>query len=535
MSSGGAGLTAGAPAATTSKGREQRRTTATAKARTPDLSKWYNTALPPQHPGDYQFRLDLLRPGLTPFRLDKMVDTLGWTDETTVLTGSLSAYRPDPEKPATLPLGRGDLVRCTVKWAAQAYRLWTMRVQAPQPELDTGNTSVTLQDDMALLDSSKLDWFFRKSKAKKFGYTADEITIAVAQRLGVGIDTLPKGTQRFALVERNMTGLAVLKAAWSKEKTATGVGYVIRLRNGKLQIVPIRRNPLLYVLGPQIQTALLTQKTGSKVPTTVLEGHGHIGKGKGAQKVSYTEYDRSVVDTLGYVHQVKQYGEVRSHADLRAQVKLDYAAGIRVNDLITVDHAGIPFIYRGDGTQLKLPGEGYKGAQSFVYCTRAAHTVQAATYTTEWDFTLTDPFLAQQESEQKAAAARATKRGQRSRNLTGTGGWITVDATYFSPGDAGGPPACGGDFSFNGGMFYAELGFSGGAGQKMGPLFGMTELPCGFPLEIMNPVNGRSVIALKHDTGGGAPGANIDLWVTVADALSFTSIGHGPVKIRKAS
>lgn len=400
-------------------GREQRRSTATAKARTPNLSKYYGQSLPPKHPGDYQFNLELLRPKLPPFPLMSMVDTLTWADETSVMSGSMTAYRPDPEDPTTLPVGRGDLVRCTVRWASQFYRLWTMRVQAPQPELDTGNMSVTLQDDMALLDSSKIDWFFRKSKAKPHGWTADEITIAVAQKLGVGIDSMPRGSQRFALVQRGMSGLAVIKAAWAKEKAATGAGYVIRLGNGKLQIAPIRRNPLLYVIGSEIQTALIQQKAGTKVPTTVLEGHGHIGHGKDAQKISYTEYDRQVVQTLGYVHQEKQYGQVRSHADLRAQVKADYAAGIRVNDQITIDHAGIPFIYRGDGVQVHLPAEGYSGKQSFVYCTRASHTVQAALYMTEWDFALTDPYLAEYESEQKAAAARAKKRQQRSRTTSG--------------------------------------------------------------------------------------------------------------------
>lgn len=400
---------AGAP----KTGRAQRATTATAIARAPNLEKFYSRSLPPIHPGDFTFRLDLLRPRQPAMPIDSMVDSLSWTDQTSPLNGSLTAYRPDPDDPISLPVSRGDLIRCRVTWAQQMYKLWTMRVQPVQFELDTANASIPLSDDLVLLDATKLDWYFRKTKAKPHGYTADEITIKVAQRLGVGVGQLAKGTNRMALVRRGASGLDVLKAAWANEKASTGTGFVIRLRDGKIEVVPIRRNPLLYVLKSEIQTALITQKGGDNVPVTVLEGRAHIGQGKHAQKISYTEYDRTTVQTLGYVHQQKDYGRVSSHAVLRGLVKQDYAAGLRMNDNIVITHQGIPFIERGDGVEVDLPREGYGGKNAFVYCTQAIHTVSAATYTTQWTFDSTDPYLAEFEAEQKAKAQRETKRKQR--------------------------------------------------------------------------------------------------------------------------
>lgn len=400
----------------TTTGRQQRQTTATAKIRKPNLSKWYGRSLPPIHPGDFEFLLDLLRPRKAAFPLQNMVDTFTWNDEQSALSGAITAYRPRGMEPVTLPISRGDLIRCSVRWGSQQYRLWTMRAQPVQTESEIAQLSVSLKDDLALLDSSALDWFFRKSKAKPHGYTADEITLAVARKLGVRVRKLAKGNHRFALVKRHVSGLAVLKAAWAQEKAVSGVGYVIRIRDGELEVVPIRRNPLLYVLGPQIQTALITQKNGSKVPTTVLEGRAHMGSGKTARKLHFTYFNRQVVQTLGYVHHQRDYGRLSSHAELRAKVKADYAKGIRLNDTITIQHAGIPFIQRGDGVEVNLPWEGYKGSQSYVYATRATHTVQAATYQSEWDFTLTDPYLAELEAEAKAAAARAKKRQQRNRS-----------------------------------------------------------------------------------------------------------------------
>lgn len=119
---------------------------------------------------------------------------------------------------------------------------------------------------------------------------------------------------------------------------------------------------------------------------------------------------------------------------------------------------------------------------------------------------------------------------------TGTvaGGVYTVKATYFSPADAGGSPSCGGDFHQNNGFLFAELGVAGARqGTPLGPLFGTgATLPCGFKLKVTNPATGQSAIAIKADIGGGAPGASIDLWIDLSNAIGFTNIGSGNVQIQ---
>lgn len=411
MSSGGVGI--GKPPATS--GREQRRKSKTATVRTPDLSRFYRYHLPPITPGEFEFELTLLRPRLPPISLDRMVETLEWIDEQAILTGSITAHRPDPEDPTTLPITRGHLVRCRVLWDGPKYTLWTMRCGAPQTEVDTGTVTIALKDDLALLDAGEQDWFFRKTKARTVGYFADEIAREVARRLGVRVRQVAQGTVRQTLVKKHASGLEVLKAAYQKETSSTGRSFVIRLRDGQLEVVPLARNPAIYVLESQIQTALITQKAGRSVPTTVLTGKGHIGKGSDAQKVSYTEFDRRIVDLYGHVPNTKHYGHVDSHAQLRAFVKRDLAKELRLNDTVTIQHQGIPFIARGDGVEIRLPREGYSGENGFVYATRADHTVQAGTYQSTWDFTLTDPFLAALKAEGDAKNKRAAKRIQRRR------------------------------------------------------------------------------------------------------------------------
>jgi hypothetical protein len=387
--------------------------TATAIARQPDLSKFYKYNLPPIVPGDFTFRLNLLRPNLAPIALDRLVDTLSWVDEASVLTGSITAYRPTPENPATLPITRGQLVQCTVDWDGGSYDLWTMRCEAPQYEVDTGQASVAMKDDMALLDEAKRDWFFRKTKNRSYGYTADEIARLVAGDVGAEIGQLAKGTVRMEIKLRKATALAVLKQAYTKETHASGRSFIIRMRNNRLEIVPLARNPIAYVLGPLIQTALITQGGGVKVPTTVLTGHGHVGSGKASQKVSYTEYDRRVVNLLGYSHDTLNFGKVDSQAQLKAYVQRTLARRLRVNADVSIQHQGIPFILRGDAVEVDLPTEGYKGANAFVFCTSATHTVSAGVYQTNWDFTYQDPYLAELRAAAKAAKQRSDKSKKR--------------------------------------------------------------------------------------------------------------------------
>jgi hypothetical protein len=422
-SSGGASLVA--PKRKTT-GREQQRSTPVAKARTPNLSHFYRYKQPSVTPGDFQFMLDVLRPKQPPLPIDRMVDTLTWTDQQSTMVGSLTAYRPESQDPRTLPISRGQLVRCRVKWEEGTYQLWTMRSTAPQVELETGQVTLTLQDDMALLDSGSRDWWFRKTKHRPYGYTCNEVAAIVGRTLGIKIRLAAKGTTRFELKLKGVTGLAVLKHAYQKEKAKSGRAFIIRMRNGELEIVPLARNPMIYLIGPQIQTAALAQKTGQKVPTTVLTGHGRLGHGHGTRGISYTDYDRSVVKLLGYVHDTHNFGRVSSHAELRGLVQRELAKRLRLNDTISITHQGIPFILRGDGIELELPAEGYKGSDSFVFCTRAVHTVQAGVYQTQWDFTATDPYIGAglksfsssrnpKTRARKAAAKRRAKRVTRPR------------------------------------------------------------------------------------------------------------------------
>lgn len=396
------------------RGREQRKKTATGKARQPALDAFYRFVLPPITPGDFVFELMLLRPHLPDFPLDRLCESFTWEESSAEMTGSLTLHRPKPGEPNSLPIARGHRVRCRVKWGGSWYVLWTMRCKPPEVALEENVVTVELADDMDLIKRTKRNWSFRQTKRRKFGFFPQEIVKLVCKRAGIKTGSIAKGKFRVpALNLKNATPLDVFRQAYAHEKKKTGRSFVIRIRDGKLEIVALKRNPMIYLLEKQIQTALITQEPASEDPATVLTGRGRIGSGKDAVKVSYTDYDRSVVAKYGYVHKEKNYGRVTSVTDLRGRVERDLAKMLKVQRTAQITHEGIPFIRRGDGAKLKLPKEGFSGSQAFVYATTAAHTVKGSSYTSSWNFTTDDPFVKLR--EQAEAEQRAQKRKERAR------------------------------------------------------------------------------------------------------------------------
>lgn len=397
------------------EGREQRRQSQKGKSHAPDLSDWYRYHLPPISPGDYTFDLMLERerePGI-PLRLTQ---SLSWSDLQNSLSGSITESLPDPNDPSTLPVTRGQLVRCNTTWDGKTYELFLMRTQSPQTQIDQGTITLTLQDDLALLQAGQEDWYFRTTKARPYGYFCNEIAAAVGKRLGIQTGQLAQGTKRLNIVMRQASGYAVIMKAYQEEHNASHRSFIVRIRNGLLEVVTPQRNALLYVLRDQIQTALLSAKTGTATPTTALTGTATIGTGKSAKKISFTALDRSVIARLGYIHKTKAFGQVKSMAELQDKVNRELAKGLRTNESISIQHAGIPFIHRGDGEEIELPAWGYKGAQAFVYCTGATHAVQGGSYISTFDFIARDPYRSLWSAENKAIAARADKRQKRHRD-----------------------------------------------------------------------------------------------------------------------
>lgn len=403
---------------TRSRGQQQRRAEHTARVRRPDLGGLYQYRLPDIEPGLFEFELTLLRSrGKDNVPLTQAVTSFSWSDEETILAGQLTLQRPDPDSWASLPVAKGDRIRCRTRWGGRRswYELWTMRCKGPETSIATDGTTVSidLEDDLAKLRRNTREYKLRKTKRRKVGYYAHEVAQIVAKRAGVKLGRVAKGTVRIPKIAGTMSDLDALKKAYAYEKDKTGRRFVIRFDSkGRLEVLPYQRNRILYSFSHQLLSALASEESKDN-PTTVIEGTGRIGKGKNARKVRHTEMRRDIVDRFGYVHDEKSYGRVDSLADLRGQVQRDYAKQLRVKRTATLEVQGIPFIRRGEGIQWLTDEPGWHGRseksldRSFVFTKAVRHQVDGSTFTTSMDIVQDDPFVKDQERREKEARQRA--------------------------------------------------------------------------------------------------------------------------------
>lgn len=403
---------------TKAPGRKQKAATRRAQARLPDLSRYYRGHLGEVEPGAFEFNVQLVRTGRAALTIDKSVISVEWTDDENSLTGTLTLQRPDPDDASDPPVLAGQRIRLRVRYRGGWYTLWTMRCAPPSAALESGQITVEVSDELDALRRNRRDWTFRRTKRRKVGFRADQIARSAARREGVRVRRLAKGKYRLKkLVRKDTSALSIIAEAYKHERDKTGHRFVIRMINGKLEVVPYRRNRVLYVIRNEITAALAEAEQKSAHPVTVIDAEGRVGKGKKAEKVKSRVYRKAVVRRYGWLVRKKNYGHVDSHADLRRKASRDLAEAIRPKRTATLSLPGIPFIRRGDGARWLTTEPGWHGKEvkhskdrSYVYVSSASHSVSSDGYTMELVVKQEDPFYKDQKRLDQEARDRAKAR-----------------------------------------------------------------------------------------------------------------------------
>jgi hypothetical protein len=344
-----------------------------------------------------------------------MVESVDWADEGAMLTGTAQLRRPVPNDPSSLPIGRGHQLRCRVRYRdhVEWWELWRMRCSIPEVDYESGVVTVELTDDMNLLRGHIREWNFRKTKRRKNGWRAHAVAIDVCNTVGVRVGQLVQGTEWVTKIKGRMSALDVIRKAYEVEHKETKRRYIVRMHDGRLNVVQYRRNRILYSVGDIIVSALL-RREGKAQPTTVITGKAKVGKGSDAKKIEHTEFRRAVVQRFGYVHREKSYGKLDSKADLIKAIRRDLAEELEIRKSAEgISFPGIPFIRRGDACELDIPREGYRDEQAIVFVSRVAHSVTAQGYTTEIDVIADDAYA--EYREELEATLRKKRRRERKR------------------------------------------------------------------------------------------------------------------------
>lgn len=392
---------------------------ATTFAKPRSLAPYYGSAVSEIRPGDFDFRLQLLRIGAAPVFLERTATSFFWEESGDVpyLTGEVVLQRPDPADAGSMPVGNGHRVRCSVRWAGQWYVLWTMRVWGvPDVDLATGTVTVVLRDDLDLVQRGTRRWRFRKTKAHKFGWFPHEVAREVARSLGLKLGQVARGRFRVPSFSLHGTGLAAIKKAYAHETERTGIDYFLRSRDGVLDVIPMRRNETLYVIGKQVTSAIVRGQQAIR-PVTVIRAKGRLGKASGARKVAFTAFVPDVLRRFGRSEEEWDAGRVDSAQELRERAQRRLANKLRVRRTADLTVPGVPFLRRADGVRWRTTEAGWFGSsylnadRSFVFLTYVRHTVSSDVYKTDITVQQEDPFVKALAAQDKAA--RAAKRAAR--------------------------------------------------------------------------------------------------------------------------
>lgn len=396
-------------------GRTARKKSEKGKARQPDLRKFYGRDLSDVQAGSWSFRVMLLRGrGTKALDLTPLTESFTWENAEASLTGSIDLRRPDPQEP--IPIGVGHRVAVDVRWRGSWYRLWQMRAGIPESDLADGSTSVDLTDDLSVLSRNKRNWSYKKTKRRKRGWFGHEIVRDVARKEGLRVGALAKCKYRQGrLVKKDAFALDIIREAYHQEREKSGRRFFIHMRDGKLEVLPLKRNSILYVFKEQVEEALVRQEQALK-PVTILKGKARVGKGKQAKKLRYTAMDRKLVARYGKSTQEKDYGRVSSLKVLKDKVNRDYAQKTKVKRTGSLTVPGVPFLRRGDGIRWVSREPGYFGRtedlrdRSFVYISSISHTVSGSGYTMQMDFVQEDPYVKDAERRDKELREKARKK-----------------------------------------------------------------------------------------------------------------------------
>lgn len=412
-------------------GRDERGGGLTARQRRPHLSHYYRHRAGHITPGEYEWRIRLRRPGIgkpnNTLTLRRATTTVSWTDEGSVLSGSISLQRPAPDAEHSIPIGVADRVTLDVKRNKHWYRLWTMRVEG-EPETDTGTGTITatLGDDLGALEMGERDWEFKKNDAHPHGWRAHEVAKRVCQKESVPVGKLAHGTEDLGKLKLDdAPGLAVLKEAYGRERDATGVRYLIRFRDGKLDITPMRRNKILYEIKKVAQDAFTSGASPGTRPVTCIEGHARVHD----KKVTVKVVAHRAAARFGQITKEEHYGRMGSRDAVRRKIHRQLAHELDPKRTATFTIPCIPFIERGDTIRWRTKEPGWHGEdelsanRQFCFVTEVTHTVAPEAQTTNLTVNQKDPMVAQlREIDQAKKDDKDKGRNHGNGNGSGSGG-----------------------------------------------------------------------------------------------------------------
>lgn len=371
---------------------------------------------PPLAFGREAFRFTLLRTarGLPALDIDGFVEHVNWERSGMDRTAELNFRRPLTARGAT-QIANGDIVRCELApWGSEQWRpLWQLTVGTPSEQIAAGSISISMTSQLKPATKNKAAFKFRKDGTHPSGWTADQITRAVASRFHITLGRVAKGEHHIhRMVDMSTSPLDIIVRAWKQERVHTGRRYDVDMSRGILEVLELKRPAYMLSIGAAIADATIAQRIGS-IATSLVVTATRYEKGKRTKhKLRVKVTDPARTKRYGYiVKTVKAPAGIDTLEELRKYALGRLARMHAPRPTITFTHPGLPWLDRGDALMLALPED---GITQLVYVTTVRHDLSAGAYTMDVGIRWTDPFAADAKAvataTKKAAAAQKRNR-----------------------------------------------------------------------------------------------------------------------------
>lgn len=358
--------------------------------------------------------------------IDSIVEDIEFGEDGTEggqgVTASLILRRPDPLDPNSQPVQIGHQIIVNVIYKGKRYELLRMRVTQPTALLSEGEVDVDLIDPLAAIRQILDNWHYRKDKGHPNGWRADQIVRDAAQRSGVPVGVLMRGKYLIPKLSKENTPLSELVVdAYDREHDKTGRQGIIRMTNGKLEVVGQSRNRVSYVIGPECRDISVTSHSnvdsgdaGNAPPITQINAKGHSGKGSGKVTYQAKVFDQLAVNRFGRIARVHDFGRVDGYSDLVATAKRYLARQLRIVQTADVTAPFLPFVKVGDAVVVDAAvDQDFGGAERVAFVISYQHSLTSSDRTTTLSLIEQDNYLQYRDAKEKAL--RAFKRKQRTK------------------------------------------------------------------------------------------------------------------------
>jgi hypothetical protein len=339
-----------------------------------------------------------------------------WDDATAILTGSLTLALPrygGVQKTPEQRLEKGDQVACYVSMHGEPYRyVWTMRVFRPEYHAADHQRSFELMNDLEMLRQSEDNFRFKaKDRRHPHGWTGPQIIRDVCRRYAIPIGGIYGSSKSLTKGARISAAnpLEAIRQVVTREKKRHGRRVFIRWYRGRLYVLPLRRSRDLLTMGPTLIDAVLGSELEEEFASAITIRSV-------AKEKLHLRLESKVSQRLyGYVHKKVWSADAKTPAALRKEGMAYLRAAAKPKQTLTMTHAGIPFLRRGDAIRVELGDRAMR--RQILWVSHVTHQAQPDGYSMEVEMTFEDPFISRrgQSVLQKLKASRDDAVANRAR------------------------------------------------------------------------------------------------------------------------